>query len=70
MTTLEVQIDLPEGEGTVMVMVKVDGTTYWEYPVDRDRGTVTFTIDGVGKKQMDIYFDGVLQQTRELDFGG
>ena len=52
-----------------MVTVKVDGSTYLEYPVDKDRGTISFTIEGAGTKQMDVYFDGVLQQTRELKFG-
>ena len=69
LSSLDVEIELPEGEGTVMVTVKVDGSTYLEYPVDKDRGTISFTIEGAGTKQMDVYFDGVLQQTRELKFG-
>ena len=68
-TSLDVGIQLPEGEGTILVTVKVDGSTYFEYVVDRDRGSVLFTIEGTGVKQMDVYFDGVLYETRELDFG-
>jgi len=69
LSSLDVEIRLPEGEGTILVTVKVDGSTYLENVADRERGKVNLTIEGAGIKQMDIYFDGVLQETRELDFG-
>lgn len=69
MNSLNVEIRLPDGEGTILVTVKVDGTTYLEYVADKERGKISFNIEGVGVKQMDVYFDGVLQETRELDFG-
>ncbi len=69
MTSLDVEVRLPEGDGTILVTIKVDGTTYLEYVADKERGKVSFNIEGVGVKQMDVYFDGVLQETRKLDFG-
>lgn len=69
LTSLDVEIHLPEGEGTILVTVKVDGATYLEHVADRENGSVSFSIEGTGTKQMDIYFDGVLHETQTLHFG-
>ena len=66
--SLDVEVLLPEGEGTVLLTIKVDGSTHLEYVADKG-GRVSFKVEGTGTKQMDIYFDGVLQETRTLVFG-
>lgn len=66
-----VEIKLPEGEGTVTVSLRLDGASYGQpFNVDCSRGTISVSVEGSGVQKLDIYFDGVLNETKTIDFGG
>ena len=65
-----VPVDLGGGEGTVQVTITVGGASPPAYDnvAGRNLGTVNITVPGVGVQEVKIYLDGVLVDTRTVDF--
>ena len=60
--------DLPEGEGTVHVIIKVGGEVQFDSSVDKALGEVTCTLKASGTQQVDVYFDGTISWQEEVFF--
>lgn len=68
----EISVRMPSSSGTYEVLVKVDGETQIEAftvdmaePVQR---SIHLTVEGTGTQTVDVYLDGVLYETMEMDF--
>ena len=60
--------DLPEGEGTVRVVIKVGNEVQFDSTVDKSLLAVTCTLTGTGIEQVYVSFDGVVKYSEEVDF--
>ena len=60
--------DLPEGDGTVHVVIKVGNETQFESTVDKSLEEVSCTLKGSGTQQVYVYFDDVLTYSEEVFF--
>ncbi len=63
-----VPVDLGGGEGTVQVTITVGGASAYDNVAGRNLGTVNITVPGVGVQEVKIYLDGILVDTRTVDF--
>ena len=59
---------LPEGTGSIHVLVKVGNEAQFDSQVDLALGEVTCTLTGSGAQQVSVYFDGVLTDQKEVVF--
>ncbi len=66
--TKAISVDLPAGDGTVHVVITVDGTTAYDQMVERSQGTISPQITGTEIQQVTIYFDGVQYASYPYDF--
>ncbi len=60
--------ELPEGEGTVHVMIKVGNKVQFDSTVDKALTTVTCDLTGTGVQQVYVFFDDVVVYSEEVDF--
>lgn len=65
-----VSVSLPAGESTVRVTLKLDDAVAGEYNVElsAEQTERQFLVEGAGTQQLDVYIDGVLTQTRMVEF--
>lgn len=63
-----VPVDLGGGEGTVQVTITVGGKSAYDNVAGRNLGTVSITVPGTGVQEVKVYLDGVLVDTRTVDF--
>ena len=62
-------VELPEGEPDTTVQVRVRGSNFDQTKtVTLAVGSVAFNITGKEKQKFDIYFDGDLGYSIEIDF--
>jgi serine/threonine protein kinase/beta-lactam-binding protein with PASTA domain len=59
---------LPEGDGTVHVVIKLDDNTVFDSNVNKSAGSVSRTFTGSGTSIADVYFDDVLTYSEEIVF--
>ena len=68
----EISVRMPSSSGTYEVLVKVGGETQIEaFTVDmaeQSSRSIHLTVEGTGTQTVDVYLDGVLYETMELDF--
>ena len=68
----EISVRMPSSSGTYEVLVKVDGETQIEaFTVDmaeQSSRSIHLTVEGTGTQTVDVYLDGVLYETMEMDF--
>lgn len=64
----EVEIPIPDGGGEAMMLVMLDGyEVIWEI-VEKNGQTIKKSITGRGVQKMDVYFDGILEYYKDVDF--
>lgn len=66
--SISVTIPLPLGEGEVSVEVRLDGVTKLTETLDKSAGSFTRTFTGSGTQKLEVYFDGIMSYSTELDF--
>lgn len=68
-TTKTFSVKLPQGEGNVHVRILVNGEVGYDQTVDRTNlSTIQPTLTGIGVSIVEVYFDGVLNATKTVDF--
>lgn len=63
-----IPVDLGGGDGTVQITITVGDKTAYDNMAGRDLGAVNITVPGVGIQEVKVYLDGVLVDTRMVDF--
>ena len=68
----EISVRMPSSSGTYEVLVKVGGETQIEaFTVDmaeQSSRSIHLTVSGNGTQSVDVYVDGVLYESQEIDF--
>ena len=68
----EISVKMPSSRGTFEVLVKVDGETQsGPFMIDMDEEpsrSIRLQVAGSGTQTVDVYVDGVLYETQEIDF--
>ena len=60
---------MPDVEGAVLVRIDVAGVTEYEASIDCTmEAVIAPEVSGIGTQTVNIYFDGVLHETREVTF--
>ena len=67
-TTKTLDVQLPAGEGSVHVVITLDGRVVYDQTLPRSQGTVSPSITGTGIQDVAIYFDDVLELSYPYDF--
>lgn len=68
-STQQISINLPQdGRETVTIVIEQDGQEVCNKVVSCSLGTYTYDLKGSGTSKVDIYFDGVLSDSREITF--
>ena len=67
--TKSVTFSLPQdGRGTVHMVVLLNGESQYDGNVDCSQGTIPLELTGSGTGTVQVYYDGVLFETRTVDF--
>ena len=66
--TVTKSYELPEGEGTVHVVIKVGNDVKFDSIVDKSLMAVTCDLTGTGVQQVYVIFDDVVVYSEEVDF--
>ena len=67
-TTKQIVINLPQDRDTVTIIIEQDGQQVCNKVVSCSLGSYTYELQGSGTSIVDIYFDGVLSDSREVAF--
>ncbi|MBU5627263.1 Stk1 family PASTA domain-containing Ser/Thr kinase [Oscillibacter sp. MSJ-2] len=67
-TSQQISINLPQDRDTVTIVIEQDGREVCNKVVSCSMGTYTYELQGSGTSTVDIYFDGVLSDSREITF--
>ena len=67
-TSQQISINLPQDRDTVTIVIEQDGQEVCNKVVSCSMGTYTYELQGSGTSTVDIYFDGVLSDSREITF--
>ena len=59
---------LPEGEGTVHVLITVGSEVQFDSTVDKSLGEITCTLTGTGTQIVSVSFDGTLTYNDSIEF--
>lgn len=59
---------LPEGEGTVHVVISVGNEVQFDSYVDKSLGEITCTLTGTGTQDVYVSFDGAVRYSETIDF--
>lgn len=66
--SVTVTIPLPLGEGEVSVEVRLDGVTQFTDTLEKSQGSFTRSFSGTGTKRLEVFFDGIMSYSTELNF--
>jgi len=65
-----ISINLPDDKETVKLKVTANGKTIYEKTHNKAESPVEVKVKGIGKVEIQVFFDGVFQAKDEIDFGG
>ncbi|MBQ9980486.1 MAG: Stk1 family PASTA domain-containing Ser/Thr kinase [Oscillospiraceae bacterium] len=66
--SVSVTIPLPLGEGEVSVEVRLGGVTQFTGTLEKSQGSFTRSFSGTGTQRLEVYFDGIMSYSTELNF--
>ncbi len=68
MNTVYMTVNLPTDRENVNVSVKIDGNVIHEQSYNTSSGTVDIRLTSHGTKNVEVYFDGVLSNSQNINF--